>query len=272
MARPIWRGVISFGMVTIPVKLFTATETKDVSFHLLHEEDHSRLRFLRWCPEHEREVGKDEIVRGYEYGKDQYVILTDGDFERLPLSSRHTIELTAFVNAGEIDPIYYESSYYLEPEETGLKPYALLMRALLWKGQIALAQVALRNKERLCALRPYGGTLMLETLHYPDEIRVEQEAELPELAISKQELGMAFTFIDLLSAPFQPEKYHDQYREAVMEIIEAKLQGHEVVEAPPPGVAKVTDLMEALRASVEAAKRRKEQPPPEELRRARAAG
>ena len=271
MPRSIWNGLISFGMVSIPVKLYTATESKDISFHLLHRDDNSRLKNLRWCPVDEREVERGEIVRGYEYAKDQHVILDDSDFEKLPLPSKHAIELSAFIEADEIDPTYYEKSYYLEADEAGVKPFALLMRSLKEKNLTAVAKIAIRNKERLCALRPLDGTLMLETLFYPDEIRVERGVEAPEVQVSERELEMASTFIDLLQEPFEPEKYQDEYRRALMEIIEAKLQGEEVAEAPAAPVAKVTDLMAALKASVEEAKKRKREEPGEDTGRRRRA-
>jgi DNA end-binding protein Ku len=258
MPRSIWNGLITFGMVSIPVKLFVATESKDVSFNQLHATCHSRLKQVRWCPVCEREVAWDEIVRGYEYAKDQYVMLTDEDFEKLPLPSQRVIELSAFVEAHEIDPVYYEKSYYLEPDEAGVKPFTLLMRALKDKGLTAIAKIAIRNKERLCALRPFDGTLVLETLYYPDELRVRKGVELPAIEVSERELHMAYQLIDLLAEPFDPGKYHDEYRAALMAIIEAKIQGQEVVAPPPPAEAKVTDLMAALQASVEAALKRKE--------------
>ncbi len=258
MPRSIWKGVVSFGMVSIPVKLYGATDNKDISFRQLHQECGSRLKQQRWCPACEREVEWGEIARGYEHAKEQHVILTDDDFAKLPLPSKHTIELSAFVRAEEIDPIFYEKSYYLEPEETGAKPFALLMRALKEKELTAVAKIAIRNKEQLCALRPYNGTLMLETLFYPDEIRVQTGAELPEMKVSDKELTMAFSLIDLMSEAFDPEQYHDEYRNALMEIISAKLQGAEIVEAPAPAKGKVVDLMSALKASVEAAKGRSE--------------
>ncbi len=259
MARPIWKGAISFGMVTIPVSLYTATENKDISFNLLHEECNSRLKQLRWCPTCEREVRFDEVVRGYAYAKDQYVVLTDEDFESLRLPTKHTIELAAFVEAQDIDPVYYERSYYLEPEDIGAKPFAMLVRALQEKDLTGVAKIAIRNKERLCALRPANGVLMLETLFYPDEVRVEVGKETPALEVSEREMSMAFTLIDLLSEEYEPEKYRDQYRGALMEVIQAKLQGQELVEAPAAPATKVIDLMAALRASVEAAQKQKEQ-------------
>jgi len=256
MPRSIWNGVISFGMVSIPVKLYTATQSKDISFHLLHKECNTRLQQLRWCPTHERPVEWSEVVRGYEYARDEHVILTEEDFEKLPLPSKQTVELSVFVKAEEIDPVYYEKSYYLEPDAKGIKPFALLMTALREKGLTGIAKIAVRNKEQLCALRPMDGTLILETLFYPDEIRVEK-TELPDVKISEKELEMAYTLIDLLSEEFEPEKYKDEYREALMKVIEAKLEGEELPEVAAAGPAKVTDIMSALRASVEAAKKRK---------------
>jgi DNA end-binding protein Ku len=254
VARSIWKGVVSFGMVSIPVRLFAATEDKDVSFHQLHKEDHSRIRYKKWCPEDDEEVPQDEIVRAYEVAKDKYVELTDEDLDKLPLPSKHTIELSAFVQADEIDPIYYQKTYYLEPEETGRKPYALLVKVLESKGATGVAKIALRNKEHLCALRPVEGSLILETLHYPDEIR-EHEENPPKVAVNEREVAMAGSLVDALTEPFDPSKYHDNYREAVLELIESKTEGREVVEPEGSEPGKVTDLMAALRASVESARK-----------------
>lgn len=258
MARSIWTGVISFGMVSIPVKLYTATESKDISFNQLHAECGARIRQLRWCPVDEREVEYGEIVKGYEYTKDQYVVLADEDFAKLPLPSKRAIELSAFVEAREIDPIFYEKTYYLEPTEVGVKPYALLLRALSDKGLTAVAKIAIRNKERLCALRPADGTLILETLYYPDEVRVADRPSITDVDVSERELDMAYALIDLLAEPFEPEKYGDTYREALLQVIEAKIAGREIVEVEAPPQEKVVDLVAALKASVEAAKQRKQ--------------
>ena len=255
--RSIWTGVITFGMVSIPVRLFPATQDKDVSFHLLHKPDHSRIKFKRWCIVEDREVDTDELMRAYEVSKDQYVEITDEDLEQLPLPARHQIELSAFVKAEEIDPTYYEKSYYLEPEETGLKAYALLMKVLQQKRVMGVATIAIRNKESLCALRPTDSSLVLETLHYPDEIR-SHELSLPEVLVNERELAVAGTLVDALEERFDPAKYHDHYREALLELIASKTQGRQVVV--PEGeaaAAPVTDLMAALRASIEAAQRRK---------------
>jgi DNA end-binding protein Ku len=242
-------------MVSIPVKLFSATQDKDVSFHLLHKPDHSRIQYKKWCIADDEEVSQDDLVRGFEVSKDQYVELTDEDLDQLSLPSKNTIELSAFVKADEIDPIYYEKTYHLEPEETGLKPYALLVKVLKSKRATGVAKIALRNKEHLCALRPMNGTLALETLHYPDEIR-EREDSMPNVLVNDREMGMASSLVEALSEPFDPGKYHDNYREAVLELIEAKKKGREVVM--PEGAApsgEVTDLMAALRASVDSARK-----------------
>ncbi len=254
MARAVWSGSISFGMVSIPVKLYGATESKDISFNLLHATCGTRLKQTRWCPTDEVEVPWSETVRGYEFAKGEYVTLTDEDFESLPLPSRHIIDLSAFVNETEIDPVYYERSYYLEPEERAEKPYALLLKAMEKKGLTALATITIRKKEQLCAIRPKAGAIVLETLYYPDEVRTAT-VDLDDTKVTDRELDMAFTLIELLRKPFEPEEYHDTYREALGQLIEAKLDGHAVVKAPATRDTKVLDLADALRKSVEAARK-----------------
>ncbi len=263
MPRSIWNGVISFGMVSIPVKLYTATEDKDISFRQLHKECGSRLKQQRWCAECERAVEWGEIARGYEYAKDEHVVMTEEDFEKLPLPSRQTVELAAFVKAEQIDPIYYQKTYYLEPDEKGQKPYALLMRALKDKGLTGIAKIAVRNKEQLCALRPMdpdgrGGSLVLETLLYPDEIR-EAPSEIPEQEFTKAEMKMAHALIDLLEQDFDPAEFQDEYRAALQQVIDARLEGVEVEAPQVARPARVTDLMSALKASVAAAKKKGEE-------------
>ena len=261
MARAIWSGSISFGMVSIPVKLFGATESKDIRFQLLHATCGSKLQQRRWCPTDEVEVPWNEVARGFEYAKGQYVVLTDEDFEQLPLPSKHTIDLNAFVEEREIDPIFYEHSYYLEPDERGEKPYALLLRALEQKKLSAVGSITIRKKEQLCVIRPLNGTIALETLYYPDEIRQERGVDLDKVKVSERELEMAFTLIELLKRPFDASEYKDHYREALAELIEAKLEGKEVVISPPTTQSRVFDLAEALKRSVEAAKKGKPKAP-----------
>jgi DNA end-binding protein Ku len=263
MARAIWRGTISFGMVSIPVKLYTATDSQDVSFRQLHAADNSPIRLVKRCATDGKDLEADEIVKGFEYAKEHFVLIDDEDLEKLPIPSKHTIELTAFVKAEEIDPVYYEKSYYVEPEELGRKPFALLMKALESKELTAVAKIAIRTKERLCALRPGAGGLVLETLFYADEIR-EPESEMPEMKVSEAEMKVAYALIDLLQESFDPPKYKDEYRDALMQIIEAKLEGHEFVAPEAPAAASPSvDLMAALKASVEAAKKRKDGGAPE---------
>jgi DNA end-binding protein Ku len=253
--RAIWSGAITFGMVNIPVKLFSATSSRDVSFNLIHSACGTRVQQKRWCPTDNVEVPWEEIVRGYEYSKGQYVTLTDADFEQLPLPSRHTIDITAFVQSAEIDPVYFEKSYYLEPDERNEKAYALLLRALEERSLTGLATITMRKKEQLCSIRGQGGTLMLETLFYPDEVQLEREVDLGKVKIDSRELEMAFTLIDLLKKPFEPGEYRDTYREALGELIDAKLEGKEIVTSPPPREAKVINLADALARSVAAARK-----------------
>jgi DNA end-binding protein Ku len=237
MARAIWSGSISFGMVTIPVKLFGATESRDISFNLLHATCGTKLQQKRWCPTDEVEVPWNETARGYEFSKGQYV------------------DLTAFVEEKEIDPVFYEKSYYLAPAERAEKPYALLLKALEEKKLSATASITIRKKEQLCVLRPHQGTILLETLYYPDEVRQERGVDIGKVKVSDRELEMAFTLIELLKKPFDPSEYRDNYREALAQLIEAKLEGKQVVSAPPTRDTGVLDLAEALKRSVEAAKK-----------------
>ncbi len=256
-ARAIWRGVISFGMVSIPIKLFTATDSQDISFKQLHAEDNSPIKLVRRCAADGQDLTPDEIVKGYEYSKDRFVIIEDSDFDQLPIPSKQTIGLTAFVHGEEIDPLFFEKGYYVEPEEVGRKPFALLVRALGERNLLAVGKIAIRTKERLCALRPKDGGLVLETLYFADEVRVPEQTA-PAVQVSDAEMKIANALIDLLEEPFDPTQYKDEYREAMMGVITAKLEGQEYVVAPAPeAIAPAVDLMAALRASVEAAKGRK---------------
>ncbi len=258
MPRPIWKGAITFGMISIPVKLFGATESKDLAFNNLHKECKSRLKQKRWCPVDDREVFMDEIVKAYEYSKDSYVEITDEDLEALPVPSKHTIELTSFVQQVEIDPVYFERTYFLEPEQIGAKPYALLLRALKTKQVSAVAKIALRNRESLCVIRASDNdVLMLETLYYSDEVRTADLPATPDVLVSQPELAMALSLVEMLQEPFDPKKYSDQYRTALVDMIEAKRNGQEIVATPEAPLPQTIDLMAALKASLEAAKKGK---------------
>src|SRR5919199_5492249 len=267
MPRSMWKGAVSFGMLSIPVKLFSATQSNDLSFNQIHAACNGRIKYKKWCPVCDRAVTDEEIVRGYQYDKDRYAVLTDDDLAKLPVASKHTIALAAFVKSDQIDPVHYEKSYYLEPEEAGLKPYALLMRALAEKGVVGIARITLRNRESLCVLRPSDGVLMLDTLFYADEVRTKDRPQIPEVLVSKQELTMAHSLIDLLEEDFQPETFQDEYRSAVLRLVEAKKQGKTVVSEPTPSGGKTPDLLSALKASLDAAKKAKPKPAPPARRR-----
>jgi DNA end-binding protein Ku len=245
-------------MVSIPIKLYTATEDKDVAFHMLHKKDHARIKQQRYCPEDDAVIEWNDIVKGYEIAPDQYVVMEPEDFDKVPVDTTRTIEITDFVPLEQIDPIYYQRTYYLEPEKTGGKPFALLREVLKDSKLIALAKVTLRQKEQLCTLRLYEDTLALETMFYADEIRSAENLDIPDAGkITEKELKMAKSLVEMLTGDFEPEKYTDNYREALLEMIERKAEGEEI-KRPAPAVGKVTDLMEALRKSIDAAKQNRE--------------
>jgi DNA end-binding protein Ku len=256
MPRAMWKGAISFGLVTIPVSVYPATEEKTLRFNQLHDDDGGRIRMKRTCSVDGEEVGFEHIVKGYEYEKDRYVILTDEDFEAIPVESSRAIDIQQFVDLEEIDPMQYKKSYYLVPEETGAKAYALLREALNRSGKVGVAKVSFRDKEHLAALRFRDDAFVLETMYWPDEIR---EADFGGVDVSAKvrpnELEMAQTLIENLTADWNPTEFKDEYREALLRIVEAKINGEEIeiVEAEP--TAKVVDLMDALKASVAAAKK-----------------
>lgn len=259
MPRAVWRGTISFGMVAIPVRLHVATdEGSSVPLHLLCRNDGSRLRNLRWCPTENREIPWDEVVRGYEIGKDEHVVLTASDLESLPLRTAHTIEILQFCARDEVPDLYLDRAYYVEPEETGRRPYALLRAALERSGRVGIGKVALRDREHLARIGWIGETLVLETLLWPEQIRDAGELAAPAgVTPHAAEIDLALTLVDALARPFDPGQYHDEYRAALLKLVEEKRAGR-IVEPPAPPAApeKVIDLMEALKASVEQARRR----------------
>ena len=264
--RSIWNGAISFGMVVIPVKLYPATDSKDISFVNLHSTCENRIRQPRFCPHHETQVEASEITRAYEFAKDQYIKMADSDFDDLPVPSRHTINITQFVDLENVDPVFYDTSYSLEPQEIGVKPFYLLKQALESSGRVAIAKVSIRQKENLCLIRPFEQGLMMETMHYPDEVKGMSELSLPEeeAEFTEQERDMAATLIDQLTGEFDPSLYRDEYRIALEQVIEAKLSGSEPVTATPvSSQGKVGDLMDALRASIESTKSERSAKTPE---------
>jgi DNA end-binding protein Ku len=255
--RSIWKGAISFGLVSIPVKLYSATEERDVSFHQVHREDGGRIRYKRVCQADGEEVPYSDIAKGYELPSGEVVVLTDEDFADLPLSTSRAIDVLEFVPLDQVDPLYFAKSYYLEPDGAGAKPYVLLREALEQSGRVALVKVALRQRESLATLRVRDGVFVLEMMLWPDEIREPAFGFLDEdIEVRQQELKMAESLIESLSGDFNPDQYSDNYREALQALIEAKVEGREVVQPAEPAAESgtVVDLMAALRASVEAAR------------------
>jgi len=256
MPRAMWKGAISFGLVTIPVSVYPATEEKTLRFNQLHDEDGGRIRMKRTCSVDGEEVDYDHIVKGYEYEKDRYVVLTDEDFDKVPVESSRAIDIVQFVDLDEIDPMLYKKSYYLVPEETGAKAYALLREALTQENKVGVAKVSFRDKEHLAALRFREDAFVLETMYWPDEIRAADFGGVDvDVSVRPQELDMAKALIENLTAEWAPEQFTDEYREALLRIVEAKIAGEEIEVVEPEPTAKVVDLMEALKASVAAAKK-----------------
>jgi DNA end-binding protein Ku len=257
MPRAMWKGAISFGLVSIPVGLFPSTEEKSLKFNQLHDEDHGRIKYKRVCAVDGEEVPFEHIVKGYEYEKDRYVVLEDEDWDAVPVESSRAIDIHQFVDSEQIDPIYFQKTYYVVPEESGLKAYTLLRRAMEDDGRVAVAKVAFREKEHLCTLRFSGEVLVLETMFWPDEIRAtEFDVFDKSVSVRDQEVAMAKSLIDNLADDFKPEQFRDDYREALLHIVEKKVAGEEIEVIPEPEPTKVVDLMEALKASVEATKKK----------------
>ncbi len=254
--RSMGKGAISFGLVMIPVRLYAATEQKDVTFRQVHRVDGGRIRFRRICTVDGEEVPFSDVAKGYELPDGEIVVITDEDLAELPLPTAHSIEVVNFTPADQLDPMLYARSYYTEPEPAGLRAYALLRDALERSGKIAIARVALRQRETLAALRSRDGLLVLSTLLWPDEVRVPEFGFLDQdVEVRSQELKMASSLISSMTVDFDPSEYTDGYREALEELVAAKMQGHEVVRPPP----RVDDsgggsLADALRASLAAAK------------------
>src|SRR5271166_4740448 len=255
--RSMWKGAVSFGLVMIPVKLYTATEQKDIAFRQVHREDGGRIRFRRFCTIDEQEVPYEDIAKGYELPDGEMIILTDEDMAELPLPTTKSIEVVQFCPSEQLDPILFNRSYYVEPETAGVRAYCLLRDALEESGKIAIAQVALRQRESLAVLRARDGVLVLETLLWPDEIR---ETAFPFLNdnvdVRPQELRMASSLIESMTVDFDPDEFHDHYREALQELVAAKTEGREIMQ-PEVGeldTGEPSSLADALRASLAAAK------------------
>lgn len=246
----LWKGSISFGLVNVPIKMHAATETKNFQFNYLHEDCHNRVRYIKKCPNCDVEVKGENLVKGYEYEKDHYVILEQDELASLEKATSRSIDILDFIDLKEIDPIYYQKSYYLSPEETAQKAYRLLCQAMADTGKVAIARLTMRSKQHLACLRVLNENIMvLETMHYPDEIR-NMEVNWDHVTPTETELAMARQLIENLATTFEPENYRDELREQMKELIEKKIAGESYKVTAPSEPGKVIDLMEALRASI----------------------
>ena len=256
MASTVWKGHLTFGLVSLPVKLFSAARSETVSFNQLHKADHSRVKQVLYCQLEDKPIPRSEIVKGYEYEKDKYVVVDDEEIKKVAPKTAKTMEILEFVKSAEVDPIYFESSYYLAPDDAGEKPYALLFSALQKSGYVGVAKISMHNREHIVILRPGAKGILLHTMYYRDEIRQVEEFRTDTSLVREKELELATSLVESLAAAFEPEKYSDGYRENLKAMIAAKVAGRETVEAPPPQhLAPVIDIMEALKASLAQAKK-----------------
>jgi DNA end-binding protein Ku len=257
MARSIWSGTISFGLVSIPVRMFTATESKELKFHFLDKKDLKPIGYDKVRKDTGEHVDADQIIRGFEIEKGRYVPLDDEDLDRLDVELTHSIDICDFVDLEEIDPIYFRKAYFLLPDKGAEKPYRLLVKALEDTGKVGIAKVVIRNKQHLACLRTYDGALMLETMYYPDEVKnaASLDGDLGKAKLAKAEVDMAKSLVENLSEPFKPEKYDDTYRKELLDLIKKKAKGQKLPEPEEPEEGEVIDLMAALRESVEKTKR-----------------
>jgi len=259
MARAMWKGAIQFGLVTIPVKLYLATESKGISFNMLHEKDLSRIQMKTYCPVDDEVISRGDTVRGFEYAPGEYVVVTDEDLERVPLKTVRSIEIEQFTKASRDQGTirFVKSAYYLEPDKVGQKAFSLLRTVLAEHGLTAICKIVIKDREALAALDPFEGTMLLSTLHWPDEIRATADLDLPaaDQEFKPAEKAMAEQLVSAMTGEFDPSLYHDEYREALMGVIEEKVAGHEIkTPAAPAATGNLVDLMAALEASVNAAK------------------
>jgi DNA end-binding protein Ku len=252
--RPSWKGFLKLSLVNIPIRMYAATSPQSLSFNQLHVKCNSRIKYDKRCPTCEVSVGSDEIVKGYEYAKDQYVIVSEEDFAKVRLESNKAITIVQFVDASEIDPIYYHSAHYLVPDgAVGEESFATILKAMEEKGRVALAKVVLSGKEQVVAIRPRDGALVMSALYYADEVRsasaLEEVQKLPQA--DKEGLALATQLIDRITQPLELDRFEDNYRNALLEIVKAKAEGREVVEPPQVETGKVINLMDALKSSLE---------------------
>lgn len=253
MATSVWKGYLTFGLISIPIRLFSAARSERISLNQLHNVCHSRIRMPLFCPTCNRQVERSEIVKGYEYEKDQYVLFNEEELDKIEPDTARTMEILEFVKLDEIDPLYYDASYYVTPEDEGKRAYRLLLEAMEESGYAAIAKLSMHQREHIVVIRPRANGMTLHTMFYTNEIRQVAEYGQPNSAAAEpkeQEKKLAAQLIESLAAKFEPEKYKDEYQESMRAMIAAKQQGKEIAEAPHPKLAPVIDLMEALKKSI----------------------
>jgi len=250
MATTVWKGHLTFGLISIPVRMFAAARGERISFNQLHKECHSRLKQPLFCPHCNRNVERSEIVKGFEYEKDQYVLFTEEELDKIEPPSAHVMEILEFVKLADMDPLYFDSSYYIAPEDAGVKAYQLLMKAMEESGYGAIAKLTMHQREHIVIVRPSAKGMTLHTMFYSNEIRAAESVPTDKIELKDQEKTLAQQLIQSLAAPWDPQKYRDEYQENVRAMIAAKLQGQEVTEVAQPHMAPVIDLMEALKKSL----------------------
>jgi len=255
MASTVWKGHVTFGLVSFPVKLYTAARSETISFNQLHKEDHSRVKQVLYCQAEDKPIARTDIVKGYEYEKGRWVVVDDEEIKRMAPASAKTMEIVEFVKSSEVDPVYFENSYYMAPDEAGERPYALLYEALERTGYTGVAKITMHNREHIALFRPGPKGLMMHTMYYADEVRASEEFRTDKTLVKEKELALATMLIESLAAEFQPEKYHDTYRDNLRAMIDAKIEGKEIVAPPEPETARVIDIMEALKQSLAIAKK-----------------
>ena len=250
MASTVWKGHLTFGLISIPIRLFSAARGERISFNQLHSVCHSRVKQPLFCPQCNRMVERSEIVKGYEYEKDQYVLFSEEELDKIEPVSAHTMEILEFVRADEVDPLYLDASYYVNPEEAGLKAYQLLMKAMTDSGYAAIAKLTMHQREHIVIIRPGHKGLTLHTMYYTNEVRAAEALPSAKVDLKEAEKKLAQQLIESLAAPFEPAKYHDEFQTNVRAMIDAKLKGQEITAVAQPQLAPVIDLMEALKKSI----------------------
>jgi DNA end-binding protein Ku len=260
MPATVWKGFISFGLVSFPVRLFAAARAETVHFHMLHKKDLSRVKEVWCCAEENRPIDRSAIVKGYETGKNQYVVVDDEELKKIAPTTATTMDILQFVSGDEVDPMFFRSSYYVAAENSSAKPYLLFMAALSATKQHAIAKIAMHNREHIVLIRPSAGGLLLHTLYYPDELHQANKSETPNAKYTAKELELARSLVSHLTAPFKPEQFEDTYRENVERLIKQKQKGAKITIVEQPRKAPVIDLMEALKRSLDAGKAGKSAP------------